>query len=99
VLTLHYVTSPTQLDDVTLLGLGYRIPLYGSADVIDLHAGYSNVDSGTVSEVFKVSGKGTLFGARYTLNLNKRSPIEHRLGFAFDYRAFENTVDQPELSG
>lgn len=93
VFTAHYVTSPTQPDDVALFGLGYHIPLYASADAIDLHAGYSNVDSGTVSDVFKVSGKGTLFGARYTLNLRKRSPVEHRLAFAFDYRAFENNVD------
>ena len=93
VLTLNFQTSPTQPDDVVVFGVGYRIPLYNLADSLDFHAGYSNVDSGTINNDFQVSGKGLLFGARYNLNLRKQSDFEHRVVFGLDYRAYENTVD------
>ncbi len=93
VFTAHFQTSPFQADDVTVLGLGYHVPLYLRADSLDFHAGYSNVDSGTISNNFQVSGKGALFGARYNLNLTKHSDFEHRIALGLDYRAYQNTVD------
>ena len=93
VLTVNFQSSPTQPEDVTILGLGYRVPLYGIADSLDFHAGYSNVDSGTISNDFQVSGKGLSFGARYNFNLTKDSDFEHRIVFGADYRAYQNTVD------
>jgi hemolysin activation/secretion protein len=93
VLTLHYMTSLTQPDDVSIFGMGYHLPLPNLHDSLDFHAGYSNVDSGQVNNDYQVSGKGALAGMRYNLNFTKRSPLEHRLVMGLDYRAYSNTVD------
>lgn len=96
VLTLQYITSVEKPQDVSIYGFGYRWPLYDRADAIDLYAGYSDVNSGTVAGLFNVSGKGTIVGARYTHPFIKTSEIEHKLAAGIDYRAYENNVD---LSG
>jgi len=55
VLTAQFVTSPGNRHDVYVYGLGYRIPIYSLGDSIDLIASYSNVDSGTVQDLFTVA--------------------------------------------
>lgn len=92
VLTLQYVTSPKNTNDVEVYGLGYRIPLYGLGDSIDMVAGYSTVDSGTVQNLFDVSGKGAVYALRYNHNLPKLGDFEHRLVYGIDYRAYQNLV-------
>lgn len=92
VLTVQYVTSPKNTNDVEVYGLGYRIPLYGLGDSIDLIAGYSTVDSGTVQQLFDVSGQGAVYAFRYNHNLAKLGDLEHRLVFGADYRAYQNLV-------
>lgn len=102
VLTLQYVGAPndnqhpSQLslrpsENVLIVGAGYRVPLYALGDTLDFSAGYSNVDSGTVQNVFDVSGAGTIAGARYTHNLDKVGDYDHRLALSWDYRAYDNT--------
>jgi hemolysin activation/secretion protein len=111
VLTLQYVTAPytdhlngagephelsiVPSRKVTILGVGYRIPLYARGDSIDLSWGWSNVNSGTVANLFSIAGVGGLFGARYTANLDKIGDYEHRLIFGFDYRAYNNKGVRP----
>jgi len=101
VLTLQYVGAPyeeTNADrwswvpnkNVFVVGAGYRIPLYGSGDTIDITAGYSTVNSGTVANLFSISGAGGIFGLRYTKNLDKIADYEHRLVFSWDYRGYQN---------
>ncbi len=90
VLTLRAITSPGHFDEVKIFGAGYRIPLYEQADVIDLYAGYSDVDSGNLAGLFDVSGAGTLFGARYTHSFDKHGPWIHRLAVGLDYRDYED---------
>lgn len=92
VLTLQYITSPEQLGNVAIYGAGYRIPLYTIADTIDLYAGYSDVNSGTVSGLFNVSGKGTTLGGRYTHTFTKHSAFDHKVSLGLDYRAYQNSV-------
>lgn len=92
VLTLQYVTSPRNINDVEVYGLGYRIPLYARGDSIDLIAGYSTVDSGTVQNLFDVSGQGAVYALRYNQNLAKLGEFEHRLVYGVDYRAYQNLV-------
>lgn len=92
VLTVQYVTSPKNINDVEVYGLGYRIPLYAWGDSIDLIAGYSTVDSGTVQELFDVSGQGAVYAFRYNHNLARIGDLEHRLVFGADYRAYQNLV-------
>jgi len=92
VLTVQYVTSPANTNDVEVYGLGYRIPLYGLGDSIDLIAGYSTVDSGTVQNLFDVSGQGAVYSFRYNHNPPRSGDFEHRVVFGADYRAYQNLV-------
>lgn len=93
------ITSPEERNkfrgysrDVAILGLQYRIPLYALGDSLDFTAGYSNVNSGVVQNIFNVSGKGSVYGVRYTANLAPVGPLEHRLILAWDWRIYENNV-------
>jgi hemolysin activation/secretion protein len=55
-------------------------------------AGYSDVDSGTVQDLFAVTGKGAVYALRYNQGLNKWGDVEHRLVYGLDYRAYQNNV-------
>jgi len=90
--TAQYITSPTELDKVSIYGLGYRIPYYNLNSTLDVFAGYSDVDSGTVQGLFNVSGKGSIFGARWNYYLSKWGDVEQRVFAGLDYRAYQNNV-------
>lgn len=92
VFTAQYVTSPTDLDQVSVYGAGYRIPFYGLNSSLELIAGYSDVDSGTVQGLFNVSGKGSIGIARWNYYLPKSADFEHKVAFGLDYRVFQNQV-------
>lgn len=95
VASLQYTTTAEEPGRVKVYGAGYRIPLYALGDALDFYASYSNVDSGTVSAgVFNlaVSGKGAVYGARYTHNLAKRGNYESRLIAGADVKAFKNSI-------
>jgi hemolysin activation/secretion protein len=92
VLTGQFITSPTQIKDVNVYGVGYKIPLYGLGDSIEIVGGYSNVDSGTVQNLFVVSGQGAIYGLRYNQALPKWQDVEHKLIYGLDYRAYQNNV-------
>ena len=92
VLTLQYVTSPKNTNDVEVYGLGYRVPLYERGDSLDFIAGYSTVDSGTVQNLFDVSGQGAIYAVRYNQNLRKLGDLDHRVVYGLDYRAYQNLV-------
>jgi hemolysin activation/secretion protein len=92
ILTAQFITSPTQIKDVYVFGLGYKIPLYSLGDSIEFVGGYSQVDSGTVQSLFLVSGQGTILGARYNQALPKWRSLEHKLIYGLDYRAYQNLV-------
>jgi hemolysin activation/secretion protein len=82
--------SPIPNRKVTILGTSYRIPLYESGDSLDFTAGYSNVNSGTVANIFSITGAGIVLGARYTANLMRLGDYEHRLIFSADWRTYDN---------
>ena len=99
VLTLQYVGAPHDEDHpsrlslvpssrVFIFGASLRVPLYEQGDAIDVTAGYSNVDSGTVGELFNISGAGGIFGVRYTRYLDRRGDYDHRLALAWDHRGY-----------
>jgi len=93
--SLQYTTTAERPDRVAVWSAGYHIPLYALGDAVDLFASYSNVDSGTVNAgIFDlaVSGKGAVYGARYTHALAKRGNLESRLVYGIDYKAFKNNV-------
>jgi hemolysin activation/secretion protein len=92
VLNVQAITSPGHFSDVKIFGAGYRIPVYSWGGVVDLLAGYSNVNSGTVQGLFNVSGSGDVFGARYTQLLGRIGNYDHRVSVGLDYRAYHNNV-------
>ncbi|MES2258998.1 MAG: ShlB/FhaC/HecB family hemolysin secretion/activation protein [Pseudomonadota bacterium] len=95
VASLQYTTTAEKPGKVKVYGAGYHIPLYELGDALDFYGSYSNVDSGIVTAgVFDlaVSGKGAVYGSRYTHNLLKRGNYESRLVYGFDYKAFKNNV-------
>ena len=99
VFAAQVVTSPDERNhfrgysrDVAILGLQYRIPVYAAGDMLDFTAGYSNVNSGVVQNIYSVSGRGTVFGVRYTQNLRKLGDVEHRLIYSWDFRQYDNSV-------
>jgi hemolysin activation/secretion protein len=57
-----------------------------------MFAGYSDVDSGTVQGLFNISGKGSIFGARWNYFLPKWGDVEQRVFAGLDYRAYQNNV-------
>jgi hemolysin activation/secretion protein len=92
VLSAQAITSPGHASDVKVFGAGYHVPVYGWGGVVDMLAGYSSVNSGAVLENFTVSGKGTVFGLRYTQMLGRIDAYEHRVALGLDYRAYKNSV-------
>jgi hemolysin activation/secretion protein len=91
-LTAQYITSPTHPSRVSIYALGYRAPYYRLHSSFDLIAGYSDVNSGTVQNLFDVSGSGTIFGARWNYYLPKWGEVDQKLIGGLDYRAFKNKV-------
>lgn len=110
VLNFQYVTAPNDDDRTNRMGLypnkhvfifgaQYRIPLYRRGDTLDFSAGYSNVDSGVVANLFNISGSGSIFGVRYNQNLDKIGDFEHKLSYSLDWRAYRSVVRQIGVAG
>jgi len=110
VLNAQYVTAPNDDDRTNRLGLypnkhvliagaQYRIPLYRQGDTLEFSAGYSNVNSGVVANLFNISGSGTIFGARYNQNLPRIGDLEHKLSYGLDWRSYHSAVTQMGVAG
>lgn len=93
VFNIQAITSPSKPDRVRIVGLGYRIPFYAWGDSLDLTAGYSNVDSGVMQQLFAVSGAGRVYGAHYTKNFPRWNGWEPKLMFGLDQRAYRNKAE------
>ena len=92
VFTGQVVIAPENVDKVGIYGAGLRVPFYGHNSILDVFAGYSDVDSGTVQGLFNVAGKGMIAGARYTYMLPRLPGYEHRALVGVDYRNYDNDV-------
>ncbi len=99
VASLQYTTTAEEPSQVAVWGLGYHVPLYRHGAALDLYASYSDVDSGVVSAGLfdlAVSGRGAVYGARYTGVLPKHSlmgrEVEGRLLAGLEVKAYKNSV-------
>lgn len=90
VFTLRHTTSMEKADKVVILGAGYHLPLYGLGDSIDVFAGYSNVNSGTVANLFSVTGSGRLSGIRYNHFLPRVGTMQQKFVYGIDHREYNN---------
>jgi hemolysin activation/secretion protein len=88
----QYITSPGHFNDVSIYGAGLRVPVYEHHLMVDVFAGYSDVDSGTLQGLFNVSGKGTVAGTRVSYMLPRLEGYEHRAFVGFDYRDYQQNV-------
>ncbi len=103
-LSLQMMSSPGHWSQVGILGLGYRIPLYGVGGAVDLSASYSTVDSGKVTQPaggpdLAISGGGRTFGAKYTHYLDGSANWQHRVSLGLDRREFGNSVTLTGVAG
>ena len=103
VLNMQYVTAPhvpghpnsmslLPSKDVTILGAGYHLPAYALGGSFDFTLGYSNVNSGTLANLFSVSGSGSIYAARFNRPLGRIGEYEHRVSAGIDWRATRNAV-------
>jgi hemolysin activation/secretion protein len=103
VLNMQYITAPNRAGnpdhlslapsrDVTIFGAGYHLPAYGLDGSFDFTVGYSNVNSGTLANLFTVSGSGSIYAARFNRPLERIGEYEHRVSAGFDWRETRNAV-------
>lgn len=97
--SLQYTTTVEEPSQVAVWALGYHVPLYAQGAALDLYASYSDVDSGVVSAGLfdlAVSGRGAVYGARYSKVLDKRTlagrELEGRLVYGLEVKAYKNSV-------
>lgn len=93
ILTAQYITSASKPDQVSIYGMGYRIPVYAIGDSIDLFAGDSNVDAGQIETpggTLDFRGRGMIAGARYNALLARKGEYDDKLVFGLDYRIDDN---------
>ncbi len=93
VFTAQFITAPGNPSNVRIAGFGYRLPVYAWSAMVDAYAGYSDVDSGTLQDLFSVTGSGSVYGARYTQQLTRLGAYEQKLAAGLDYRDFHQNVE------
>ncbi len=91
-LTLAYTTSPDSPKGVKvdIFSVGYRIPLYGIGDSIDIIYGNSSVNtpssSPTLGGALGIVGKGDVFGLRLNHYFARQGEYSSKLIFGLDYK-------------
>lgn len=94
VLTAAIALSPEKLESVAVGTVSYRLPVYDLGGVVDLIYGYSDVDAGTSATTagpLSFSGRGSVFGARYTYMLPRQGELSSRITLGWDYRDYNNS--------
>lgn len=94
-MTLLYQTSPTKPSQVSILNVQYRLPLYEHGAFVEIGAGYSNVDSGTINTAagnYTVSGSGSSLTWHVIKLLAKSGNLDQRINLGFENRRFHNNV-------
>ncbi len=93
VVTASYTTDPWEMSKVTLFGVYYQAPFYGTGLSLSGYYTYSDVRSGQVPQgggVLDVSGGGEFFGLRLSLALPRSGTLQHTASVAVDDRYFRN---------
>lgn len=91
VASLQLQISPEHVNRVTVVGGGYKIPLYQLGDSLEFFGGYSNVNSvvgGLAGAPSNFQGGGLIFSTRYNRSLEKIGAFDPRLSFGLDWRDF-----------
>ncbi len=92
-LTISYTSSPGHFSDVKQYGANYRLPLYALSGSLSVYYSRSDVDSGTIEQVFDVSGAGKFLGASFTHTFRNWNNYRHRATFGIDDKIFKNDIN------
>jgi hemolysin activation/secretion protein len=99
VAALTYTTDPNQIDKVTLFGLYYQLPFYGTGLSLSAYYNSSDVASGQVQGGNDVTGKGQFFGVRLTQALPRWGKLQQTVGVALDNRYSDSGFSVPTIAG
>ena len=91
-LSLSYTTSPGHVSDVKQWGANYKVPIYLVGGVVAAYYAHSDVNSGTIQNVFDVSGAGKFYGLSYTQYLWDVGGVRQQVSLGVDDKAFTNNV-------
>jgi hemolysin activation/secretion protein len=90
VASFTYTTDPSKSEKVSLLGLYYQLPIYGTGLNVSAYYTSSDVASGLGSlGLPDVTGKGQFTGARLSYALPRIGPAVQTLSAALDDRHFD----------
>lgn len=93
VATVSYTTDPGNPSDVSLFGMFYQVPFYGTGMTLSAYYTSSDINSGQVQQgagVFDVSGSGRFMGVRLTRALQRVDALQQTVGLSLDSRLFQN---------
>lgn len=98
VATVAYTTSPDSPAGakVDLYSLGYRVPLYGLGDSLDLIYGKSNVSSGqtlAVNSTLNITGRGDIYALRWNHYFARSGEWSSKLVFGADYKKVDSSCN------
>ncbi len=99
--TFAYTGSPDKPDgtEVDIYSLGYRFPLYGIGDSIDLFYAKSNIDTPaaafTLGAFESLTGKGELYGIRWNHYFQRRGEWSTKLVVGWDVKSLDTTCTGP----
>lgn len=99
--TFAYTGSPDKPDGtkVDIYSLGYRFPLYGIGDSIDLFYAKSNIDTPaaafTLGAFENLTGKGELYGVRWNHYFQRRGEWSTKLIVGWDIKSIATTCTGP----
>lgn len=102
VLTAALAISPEKVQQVAVGSVSYRVPLYQRNAVVDVFYAHSDVDAGnttTTAGPLSFSGRGSIFGFRYTHILPRRGEFSSRVSLAWDYRDYDNNCSLGAFGG
>jgi len=94
--TVGYTTSVSQPDAVQQFSASYRVPFYRLFSSLTGYVITSRASQGT-SDVGDISGAGRFWGFSTSTVLAPIGNYNHRFGFAFDDRLFDNDSTFSEL--
>lgn len=99
--TFAYTGSPDKPDGtkMDIYSLGYRFPLYGIGDSIDLFYAKSNIDTPatafTLGAFENLTGKGSLYGIRWNHYFQRQGAWSSKLVAGWDSKSLDTTCTGP----
>ncbi|KAA3622916.1 MAG: ShlB/FhaC/HecB family hemolysin secretion/activation protein [Proteobacteria bacterium] len=88
-----WTTSPDSEADVNQYGVSYQVPFYRAGGLLTVVAAQSDINTGTVAEVFDIAGKGDAYSIEYTQLFPKLGEYQHQLRFGIEDKLFDNEID------